>query len=217
MTLSPELLNAIEAGCDGVTPGPWKRCAHLRDPRIDTTCGCGYRGGIWGNDGETLVLEMGTDPYREGWEMIPVATRDAQLRDAAHIARLDPATARELVAGYRRGLAGEEREREARAALAKVTEERDALARVRDGYLPDPSDPPALKDRDGRFADGYRCAQHDLHAWFAAWIKSRNDPRARIILHAAITNLGWAFARQRKRLHETRIHSTLEVPYVGRM
>jgi hypothetical protein len=134
-----------------------------------------------------------------------------------HIARLDPATARELVAGYRRGLAGEEREREARAALAKVTEERDALARVRDGYLPDPSDPPALKDRDGRFADGYRCAQHDLHAWFAAWIKSRNDPRARIILHAAITNLGWAFARQRKRLHETRIHSTLEVPYVGRM
>jgi hypothetical protein len=37
MTLSPELLNAIEAGCDCVTPGPWSI-------RHDTCAECSRRG-----------------------------------------------------------------------------------------------------------------------------------------------------------------------------
>jgi hypothetical protein len=160
--LSPELLNAIEAGCDGVSPGPWE---------TDTTRSDGSYG--FGEDtyeGFDAYQLIGPPLYPGGRDVVICDTlnSDASLineefgeeshnawdeqgrKNMAHIARLDPATVRELVAGYRRGLAGEEREREARAALAKVTEERDALARVRDGYLPDPPDAtaPFMREAD---------------------------------------------------------------------
>jgi hypothetical protein len=50
MTLSPELLNAIEAGCDGVTPGPWRvkdanRIACL-DYDVVLELVAGYRAGL---------------------------------------------------------------------------------------------------------------------------------------------------------------------------
>jgi hypothetical protein len=81
--LSPELLNAIEAGCDGVTPGPW---AVMRDKfHFDSLTD------IRSEVGQFIASTGGTWEYMEP--------------NAAHIARLDPATARELVAGYRRGLA----------------------------------------------------------------------------------------------------------------
>lgn len=43
------------------TPGPWKLCFHLEGIEKDQSCSCGYRGGIWGPDGEHLILEMGCD------------------------------------------------------------------------------------------------------------------------------------------------------------
>ncbi len=43
------------------TPGPWRLCFHLRSAENDASCPCGYRGGVWGPDGERIVCEMGAD------------------------------------------------------------------------------------------------------------------------------------------------------------
>jgi hypothetical protein len=97
MTLSPELLNAIEAGCDGVSPGPWQLEAGAKPPFA-----------VVRPAGEA---ELGTySVAREVW----------WHANAAHIARLDPATARELVAGYRAWLASEERNKLYRQALSSA-------------------------------------------------------------------------------------------------
>ena len=50
------------------TPGPWKLCFHLQSAENDASCPCGYRGGIWGNDGDHMVCEMGSTstPGEEG-------------------------------------------------------------------------------------------------------------------------------------------------------
>jgi hypothetical protein len=115
--LSPELLNAIEAGCDGVSPGPWE---------TDTTRSDGSYG--FGEDtyeGFDAYQLIGPPLYPGGRDVVICDTlnSDASLineefgeeshnawdeqgrKNMAHIARLDPATVRELVAGYRRGLA----------------------------------------------------------------------------------------------------------------
>jgi hypothetical protein len=78
--LSSELLNAIEAGCADVTPGPWRN-----------------------DNGEGYSINSIWAPKRI---LVAQAVGDSAEADAnaAHIARLDPATVRELVAGYRAGL-----------------------------------------------------------------------------------------------------------------
>jgi hypothetical protein len=77
MTITTEQLDALEAGLEGVTPGPWKQGASQRDQ----------------------VLRVQTTP------LLIAGTIDAP--DAAHIARCDPDTIRELIRGYRLGLEAE--------------------------------------------------------------------------------------------------------------
>jgi hypothetical protein len=98
MTLSPELLNAIEAGCDGVTPGPW---AVMRDKfHFDSLTD------IRSEVGQFIASTGGTWEYLEP--------------NAAHIAHLDPATVLELVAGYRAGLKAHADVIRLRALLARI-------------------------------------------------------------------------------------------------
>jgi hypothetical protein len=96
MTLSPELLNAIEAGCDGVTPGPWRN-----------------------DNGEGYSINSIWAPKRI---LVAQAVGDSAEADAnaAHIARLDPATVLELVAGYRAGLKAHADVIRLRALLARI-------------------------------------------------------------------------------------------------
>lgn len=69
------------------TPGPWKLCRHLQSAEKDAACPCGYRGGIWGADGEHIVCEMGSTatPGQEGLEP-PRYERPTELANAALIA-----------------------------------------------------------------------------------------------------------------------------------
>jgi hypothetical protein len=97
MTLSPELLNAIEAGCDGVTPGPW---VVLYD--------------VLHSDSLTEIVSEDRHIASTG------GTCPDMEANAAHIARLDPATALELVAGYRAWLKSEERNKLYRQALSSA-------------------------------------------------------------------------------------------------
>jgi hypothetical protein len=109
MTLSPELLNAIEAGCDGVQGGPYKLdkfAAYiwapsekggdfpLMDDLAENGKVAGMRG--WGHYTGKGHGALGLDADE--------AVRRTRLT-GEHIARLDPATVLELVAGYRAGLA----------------------------------------------------------------------------------------------------------------
>jgi len=86
--LTKERLSEIAAREAKATRGPWKRCAHLADEHVDSECGCGYRGGIWGADGELVICEMGGTPCAEdpqGDKLLPEAPREQQLADAAFI------------------------------------------------------------------------------------------------------------------------------------
>lgn len=65
------------------TEGPWGLCAHLRD---HDQCSCGYRGGIWGDNGSVMVCEMGGPIGGIGDEMIPRSSREVQFADARLIA-----------------------------------------------------------------------------------------------------------------------------------
>jgi hypothetical protein len=98
MTLSPELLNAIEAGCDGVTPGPWSI-------RHDTCAECSRRG----------AAEYDIPELPGGYH-----AQFSEQADAAHIARLDPATVLDLVAGYRAGMKAHADVIRLRALLARI-------------------------------------------------------------------------------------------------
>lgn len=66
------------------TSGPWHLCQHLMD---NDKCSCGYRGGIWGSDGEHMVCEMGSTAIlgQEGLEA-PRYTRDVEIANARLIA-----------------------------------------------------------------------------------------------------------------------------------
>jgi len=65
---------------------PWKMCHHLQSPEKDASCPCGYRGGIWGVEGETMVLEMGST-VTEGHESltIPRYKREIEIQNAHFI------------------------------------------------------------------------------------------------------------------------------------
>jgi hypothetical protein len=108
MTLSPELLNAIEAGCDGAQGGPYK---------LDKFAAYIWAPSEKGGDFPLMddIAENGKVARMRGWGYYTgkghgalgldpdEAVRRTRLT-GEHFARLDPATARELVAGYRRGL-----------------------------------------------------------------------------------------------------------------
>jgi hypothetical protein len=69
------------------TPGPWGLCHHLESAENDAACPCGYRGGIWGPDGERTICEMGSTlvPGEEGLEA-PRYPRPVELANARLIA-----------------------------------------------------------------------------------------------------------------------------------
>lgn len=52
------------------TNGPWELCHHLKSAESDRSCPCGYRGSIWGSDGNHVVCEMGVYaiPGEEGMQ-----------------------------------------------------------------------------------------------------------------------------------------------------
>lgn len=78
-------LEGLRALLEKATPGPWAPCHHLKSPKDDASCPCGYRGGVWGNDGEVVVFEMGSTADQDGDYLLPVADRATQLADAALI------------------------------------------------------------------------------------------------------------------------------------
>lgn len=69
------------------TPGPWLLCRHLQSAQTDAACPCGYRGGIWGPDGDCIICEMGSEVTsgQEGLEP-PRFPRDVELANARLIA-----------------------------------------------------------------------------------------------------------------------------------
>jgi hypothetical protein len=138
MTLSPELLNAIEAGCDGVSPGPWEADGvkndgftsyEVTDPNGLSVCDT-Y------NAGTIEIQEEGG----RAWD-------EQGRKNMAHIARLDPATVLELVAGYRRGLAGERGPVESVFRMTYSPEQKLALGALTFGAI---ADPPLLTTEDCR-------------------------------------------------------------------
>lgn len=76
------------------TPGPWKLCVHLAK-HDQIPCSCGYRGGIWSGDGESIICEMGGSPEHEGTKITPESTREQQFMDA-HLIAASPCLLREL-------------------------------------------------------------------------------------------------------------------------
>lgn len=106
MTITTETLNEIERGLAGVTPGPWrvseqthpygdKGYSH-REQRISTE---------WDHPqlkGPMDITRLGIGVGLPGLAPIPMVRIEAP--DAAHIARLDPDTVRELVRLARIGL-----------------------------------------------------------------------------------------------------------------
>lgn len=104
-------LDALEKLADEATPGEWKRCHHLMGPEQDASCPCGYRGGIWSEDKDCIILEMGgpTTPGEEGLDA-PRLPRPEELANAAFIAAANPATIKALIAELK----------EARKLLARI-------------------------------------------------------------------------------------------------
>lgn len=69
------------------TSTPWQLCHHLQSAEKDASCKCGYRGGIWGGEGEVLVCEMGNCNRHEGHDMVDTGDRPTQLANAAFIVK----------------------------------------------------------------------------------------------------------------------------------
>lgn len=81
------------------TPGPWKLCHHLQSPESDKDCPCGYRGAVWGPDGEHILFEMGSTetPGQEGMEP-PRYERSVEIATAQYIAAANPTAILALLA-----------------------------------------------------------------------------------------------------------------------
>ena len=115
MKLTDEQIAAIRDGCEGVTPGPWRRYAQSPHISRDNTRPDPHPG-----VGSVLIAECGN--YRD--RQLVSYSMSRWLADAAHIARCDPDTIRALateVLESREALAAKDREIErlasARAAL----------------------------------------------------------------------------------------------------
>lgn len=110
-------LDEIEAGCEGVTPGPWFQSGYVH------------------------AMGWGVDSSRQH-EDAPLICENAVQKDAAHIARLSPEVVRELVRGYREGQRRTLSEDIARCNdVVMLTRERDRLREAieshRDAYKAD--------------------------------------------------------------------------------
>lgn len=72
------------------TPGPWHLCLHLKDASVDESCGCGYRGVIYGpeHDVAFAICQPGHDPAPSGQEGSEPARypREVELANARLIA-----------------------------------------------------------------------------------------------------------------------------------
>ncbi len=99
--ISDQKLAEIEAGLEGVTPGPYHPCVHLRSKEGDENCSCGYRGGVWSTTTDEILFEMGGTAEQDGTKMVPEPDRDTRRLNAQHLARFDPATIRSLIARVR--------------------------------------------------------------------------------------------------------------------
>jgi hypothetical protein len=97
MTITTELLDEIEAGCEGATPGPW---------RLE----------CWGDGSSPPGL---ANVVADAAEVVLVA--EIPEDDAAYIARLDPATVRELVRLARIGMEVEDASKDMNLDWADAT------------------------------------------------------------------------------------------------
>ena len=84
--MTKDELERLEKLAGEATAAGWKLCHHLQSAEKDASCPCGYRGGIWGPDGEHLVCEMGSTvtPGEEALT-IPRYERRVELANAALI------------------------------------------------------------------------------------------------------------------------------------
>lgn len=104
--LSNDRLAEIRAGLEGVTPGPYTPCTHLRSKEGDDACSCGYRGGVWSTATDEIIFEMGGTAEHDGTKMVPEPDRDTRRLNAQHLARLDPQTVSALLARLDKAEAG---------------------------------------------------------------------------------------------------------------
>lgn len=93
MTLPlPELIAEMEAGLEGVTPGPWSM------ETVRTSCGVCHKIGPWPHKwraGETMSACI-YDDYPS-----PPEGTDTMLANATHLARCSPDNIAAIIAGYR--------------------------------------------------------------------------------------------------------------------
>lgn len=87
-TLTPELFDEIEAGCEGVTPGPWRLIESFDEDDAAVTCDARI-----GMCGIAEIRNALVDPDN--------AYDKEQRNNAHHIANCDPDTIRALIATAR--------------------------------------------------------------------------------------------------------------------
>lgn len=90
-------LEEIKKALEGVTPGPWELCAHLKH---NDACSCGYRGVIYGPEPDGFAIcQPGHEPAPEGQEGTepPRYPRDVEIANMRYIAAVNPAAISELL------------------------------------------------------------------------------------------------------------------------
>lgn len=90
-------LEEIKKALEGVTPGPWELCAHLK---YNDACSCGYRGVIYGPEPDGFAIcQPGHEPAPEGQEGTepPRYTRDVEIANMRYIAAVNPVSVSELL------------------------------------------------------------------------------------------------------------------------
>lgn len=92
-------LDALERAARAATPGEWILCQHLLD---HDQCSCGYRGGIFGPDGEYMICEMGSTVVEgeEGLEA-PRYERSVEIANAEFMVTATPSVVLAFVAAHR--------------------------------------------------------------------------------------------------------------------
>ena len=84
--LSEADVKTVAALHDMSVNGVWRVCQHLKSPKDDNECPCGFRGNIWSDD-EVYLLEMGITET-EGSDMFNTPERDKQIMTAQYICAL---------------------------------------------------------------------------------------------------------------------------------
>ena len=87
----------IKKALEGVTPGPWELCAHLKH---NDACSCGYRGVIYGPESDGYAIcQPGHEPAPEGQEGTepPRYPRDVEIANMRYISAVNPVAVSELI------------------------------------------------------------------------------------------------------------------------